>query len=547
MKKLVLVGLVLLASVMVLVGCDTNAGPGSTSGTTQHPDGNSNIVSVKIGEVETQYKNIKDGLDVAMANPSSTLILKSDINVSEPIEVTAGDFTLDLNGKSINVTATYAIIVRQNANLVIKDSLNSGGIYLTGDSFSKGVFNEGNLTMSVSSISVTADNSVGVYNENGGILNMDVKNIFINGDGSETTGVYNNTNGELSMDVGLISVKGSGNNSGVYNCGALTVRGVKISDSFYDFKLDDAITLICSLDRTYSIELLGRLLVGDVIVYGGDGFSLTANDFNIDSYDYCLMLENNNLVLREKTITTQSVTIVREKLIINEVELEKTSEIQVINSEVNSIKPFVMGQYEVTESLYKAVMGTLPDYGKGDLYPVVFVNWYDAVAFCNKLSGMMELEPVYSVGGETDPDKWVIPRFPEVLDITCNWDALGYRLPTEEEWELAARGGNPQVYIWNYTYAGGNEIETLGWYSGNSDEDSPHEVGLLASNSLGLYDMSGNVSEWCWDSDTTGESRVYRGGDYMYDASYCELSKTNIGELIFRLDNIGFRIVRTVQ
>lgn len=143
---------------------------------------------------------------------------------------------------------------------------------------------------------------------------------------------------------------------------------------------------------------------------------------------------------------------------------------------------FEMNAYETTNALWLYVMGTeatgtWSDYVSIYL-PKVNVSWYDCIKFCNKMSEMFDLEPVYEIKGD---------------DVNWIWDANGFRLPSEAEWEAAARARS------NFTYAGSNNVDEVAWYSGNSD-NRRHVVGGKKPNGYGLYDMSGNVSEWVYDS-----------------------------------------------
>ena len=206
-----------------------------------------------------------------------------------------------------------------------------------------------------------------------------------------------------------------------------------------------------------------------------------------------------------------------------------------------TVGTFWIGKYEVTQKEWVAVMGSNPSHFQGENLPVDSVLWYDAAAYCNRLSLKEGLTPVYHGGGDS---------------ITADWSANGYRLPTEAEWEYAAKGGNKAGSA--YEYSGGNDARTVGWYEENSDERT-HAVGTKAANSLGIYDMSGNVYEWCWDwyeegyaadpstnprGAASGEYRVMRGGSWDGSLGGLRTSYRN-GAYPMKPDaSIGFRVVR---
>jgi formylglycine-generating enzyme required for sulfatase activity len=215
-----------------------------------------------------------------------------------------------------------------------------------------------------------------------------------------------------------------------------------------------------------------------------------------------------------------------------------------------NLTTFEISKFEVTVWEWKQFikankmkMPSKPTWGWQDNHPINGVTWNEAIAYCNWLSKKEKLQPVYSKKG---------PNF------ICNFKANGYRLPTEAEWEFAAKGGTLSK---GFKYSGSNSLDDIAWHKGNST-GTPHTIGTKLPNELGLYDMSGNVWEWCWDwynkdfyklekgdnprGPEMGNRRSVRGGSWDSQANYVRPANRISTEPNKTHEFYGFRVAKSI-
>ncbi len=207
-----------------------------------------------------------------------------------------------------------------------------------------------------------------------------------------------------------------------------------------------------------------------------------------------------------------------------------------------NLKSFYISKFEITQRQWRMIFETNPSRFKDDDHPVENVSFYDAVEYCNQKSILDGLQPCYEIRDN---------------EFFWNFDANGYRLPTEAEWEFAAKSGKRYV---DEPYSGSNDPDQIGWYNLNSNA-ATNPAGSLNPNQLGIHDLSGNVYEWVWNwyarysistrefysGPDTGTDKVIRGGSWYHDKHEMRITARNYAKPFIKTNYIGFRVVRNAK
>ncbi|MCR5765919.1 MAG: SUMF1/EgtB/PvdO family nonheme iron enzyme [Treponema sp.] len=490
------------------------------------------------------------------------------------IKITGGQTGIYIDDEVIEEEADITI----GQGCLITDNGNDSGLSIT----------NGKVTLDGGTITNNAgDNGAGV-NVSGGEFIMKSGSINNNSSQSLGGGVYI---GYIGSEYGTFTMLGgtiSGNNSSVGYSNAVSVEqgatfnigGSALIDSNNDIYLADGakITIVDALTGTSPIATITPETYSTdnvILTLGKDsnGNNITTTSIAKEFNKFKITEQEGGTPWYMSFDGTISHSVSVPGISLNYIPFLTPMSVVLVSRNEGTIPNLLVSDHEVTQGEYEEYCkyggSSRPDsnYGVDENFPAYYVNWYDAIVYCNLRSKAENLNPVYKIGDETDPtkwpdiggnatDKWCGPSGNNDVwnEITFDETANGYRLPTNAEWEYLARGGNLNS---QYTYSGSDNIDIVAWYYGFSG-DKTHEVKSRAANRLGLYDMSGNVWELCYDwqgdisrltpatGPASGNYRVKRGGSFATTSEYCSVSYIGYGNPYDREPSLGFRVVRTI-
>jgi formylglycine-generating enzyme required for sulfatase activity len=566
----------------------------------------------------TNSSGITANAQLIMVNGTLTMnagaVLQNNYRINDSndgtVYVSGSSARFYMTGGSIKNNQTYkggsGVMLDYSALFEMSGSAIISGNYISSAHDGGGVQAQRNSTFRLSENASISGNKV---SRNGGGIRLDAAVFEMSGgtvsNNTAVTGVGGgislvNNEGKFTMTGGTISGNtatsdGAGVNVSYASGGFFKMSGTAriAADNDVYLNTDTTITLTGALTNTSTVATITPDSYATTRqVLDGAGDLLTANHTKFDvtqqtaGTNYWVVGSNGYLALpagEETTVTIGGLPAFNMRYVpptpAGGFQRDATaSNVTIIT------RGYLMGETEVTQELFQAVMGTNPGYFSGSpadgetqvKRPVEMVSSYDAIAFCNKLSLRDGRTPVYSVSGISDWAAFAYSAIPTTNNAAWNAAAItaradGYRLPTEMEWMWASIGatlGGADVTTTGYLkgYAGSTEgssqtnVGDYAWHPVNSD-NMTHEGGKKTANELGLFDMSGNVFEWCWDwydsypsgtqTDYTGAVsgtiRVIRGGSWNADGDYLRSAKRNQTAPSNRYNNLGFRFVRGGQ